>query len=235
MGNTSKTWGDTDGRTDTVWTSSMTVKRVRAQKRDIRRTLQEPTTWEETCTKIQGREDKRGLGKSNTKMNISNDLRVRNLYPIVDSAATLNCFCMSIPSDHDKQIKPIRALLPDGNKISTHIQCKIKMDGLPEQSKISYKFNGIHEPFMSIQVLCDNGCTVTFIKRTVKVQKDRKTLLIGYRKPYNKLWKFPQDKTRPPAVKWVTQWINAILPERTMNNTLNFLHRSMGVQPRPRT
>ena len=81
---------------------------------------------------------------------------------------------------------------------------------------------------MSIPVLCDNGCTVTFTKRTVQVHKDRKTLLTGYREPATKLWRFPQDKTSPPAVPQVTQRINAILPEGTMSDTLNFLHRIMG-------
>ena len=97
-------------------------------------------------------------------MNISHDLRVRNLDPIADSGYTLNCFFMNIPSEYDKRIEPIRALLPDGNKINAHIQCKIKMDGLPEQSKIAYKFDGIQEPLISIPVLCDNGCKATFTK-----------------------------------------------------------------------
>ena len=55
------------------------------------------------------------------------------------------------------------------------------MDGLPEQSKIVYKFNDIQEPLMSTPVLCDNGYTVTFTKQNVQVNKDGKTVLIGYR------------------------------------------------------
>ena len=100
---------------------------------------------------------------------------------------------MNIPSNYDKQIEPIRALLPDGNKISAHIQCKIKMDGLPEQSKIAYKCNGIQEPLMSIPVLCDNGCTFTLTKQTVQVNKDGKTVSTDYSEPATKLWRFTQD------------------------------------------
>ena len=133
---------------------------------------------------------------------------------------------MNSPSNYDKQIEPIRALLPDGNKSSAHIQCKIKMDRLMEKSKIAYKFSGIQEPLMSIPVLCDNRCTVTFTKRNVQVHKDRKTVLTGYRLPATKLWRFPQDKTSPPAVPRVTQQINAILPKGTMSDTLNFYTRS---------
>ena len=70
---------------------------------------------------------------SNTKMNISHNLRVINVCPIADGGAALNCLCMNSPSNYDKRIEPIRALLPDGKKINTHIQYKIKMDGLPEQ------------------------------------------------------------------------------------------------------
>ena len=104
-------------------------------------------------------------------MNISHNLQVRNLDPIADSGGIF-FWCMNSRSDNDKQIEPIRDLLPDGNKISAHIQCKIKMNGLPEQLKIAYIFNGIQQPLMSIPVLCDNGCTVTFTKHTVQVNKD---------------------------------------------------------------
>ena len=48
---------------------------------------------------------------SNTKVNLSHDLRVRNFDPIVDSGATLNCSFMNSTSDNDNQIKPIRALI----------------------------------------------------------------------------------------------------------------------------
>ena len=102
---------------------------------------------------------------SNSKMNISHDLWVRNLYPIADGGTTLKCLCMNSPSDYDKQIEPIRALLPDGNNINAHIQCQIKINGLPEQSKTTYKFDNIQELLMSIPVLCDNKCTVSFKNR----------------------------------------------------------------------
>ena len=142
----------------TVWTKATTVKRVWERDRDIGRTLQDLTTWEETRTASRGHEENREAREifSNTKMNISHNLRVRNLYPIADSGATLNCLCINSARDYDKLIEPIWALLPDGNKINAHIQCKIKMDGLPEQSKIAYKFNGTQEPLMSIPVLCEN-------------------------------------------------------------------------------
>ena len=161
-------------------------------------------------------------------MNISHNLRVRHLGPIADSGATLNCLCMNSPINYDKLIEPIRDLLPDGNKINTHIQCKIKMDGLPEQSKIAYKFDNIQELPTSIPLLCDNRCIVTFKEQNVHVNKDGKTVLTGCREPSTKLWRFPQDETIPPSVQQVTQQINTILPWGEMSDTLNFLHRSMG-------
>ena len=78
-------------------------------------------------------------------------------------------------------------------KISAHIQRKIKMAGLPEQSKIVYKFNGIQEPLMSTPVLCDNGLTVTLTKQTVQAKKDGKTVSTDYSEPATKLWRFTQD------------------------------------------
>ena len=81
---------------------------------------------------------------------------------------------MNIPSDYDKQIELIRDLMPDGNKINAHIQCQMKIDGLLEHSKTAYKFNNTQEPLMSIPVLCKNGCTVTFTKKSLHVNKYRK-------------------------------------------------------------
>ena len=69
---------------------------------------------------------------------------------------------------------------------------------------------------MSIPVPCDNGCTVTFKKLTVQINKDGKTVLTGYREPATKMWRFPQDKTTPPSVPWLTKRINAILPDGTV-------------------
>ena len=161
-------------------------------------------------------------------MNISHDLRVRNLDPIADSGDTLNFLCMNSPSDYDKRIEPIRALLPDGNKINAHFQCQIKMDRLPEQLKTVYKFDNIQDTLMSIPVLCDNRCTVTFTKQSMHVNKDEKTILTGYRETATNLWRFPQAENTPPPGKQVEPRINAILPDVTISDTLNFLYQSMG-------
>ena len=104
----------------------------------------------------------------------------------------------------------------------------MKIDGLPEQAKTAYKFDNIQDPLISISVLCDNGCTVIFTKQSVHVNKDRKTILTGYREPFTKLWIFPHAENTPPAGQQVEPRINEILPDRTMSDTLNFLHRSMG-------
>ena len=109
-------------------------------------------------------------------MNIYHDIRVRNLDPIADSGATLNCLYINSKSNHDKRIEPIRALIPDGNNINAHIQWQIKMDGLPEQSKTAYKLDNIQEPLMSIPVLCDNGFKFIFTKQSVHVNKDGKNI-----------------------------------------------------------
>ena len=161
-------------------------------------------------------------------MNISHDLRVRNLYPIADSGTTLNNFFMNSPSDYEKRIKPIRALLPDGNKINAHIQCQIKTDRLPEQLKTVYKFDKITELLMPIPVICDNGYTFTFTKQSVHVNKEGETILTGYRESVIKLWSFQQAEKTPPSGQQVELQINTIIPDGTMSDNLNFLHRSMG-------
>ena len=61
--NTSETWENTSGHTDTVWTSATTVGRVGARERAIGITPQEPTPWEENRTESRGNKDERGSGK----------------------------------------------------------------------------------------------------------------------------------------------------------------------------
>ena len=80
---------------------------------------------------------------------------------------------------------------------------------------------------MSIPVLCNNGCIVTFTKQSVRLNKDRKTILTGYREPATKLWIFPHVENTPLSGQQVEAQINAILSYGTMSDTLNFLHRSM--------
>ena len=143
---------------------------------------------------------------TNTKINISHDLRVRNLDPISDTGSTLNCLCMNSPSDYDKQIEPIRALLPDWNKINAHIQYQMNMDGLPGQAEKAYKSDNIQEPLMSIPVLCDNRCTVIFTKQSVHVNKHGKNI--------NRL-----QRTSHQTMEFSTRWKHHTIGTsgRTMN------------------
>ena len=144
--------------------------------------------WEETITASRGREYERGSGKYLVTIKLfSHDLQFGNLDSIADSGATLNCLCIDSPSDYEKRIEPIRALLPYGNNIKAHIQCQMRMDGIPEQSKTAYKFYNIQEPLMSIPVLCNNRYTFIFTKQSVHVNKDVRTILTGYREPATKL------------------------------------------------
>ena len=102
------------------------------------------------------------------------------------------------------------------------------MDWLPEQSKTAYKSDNIQDPLMSIPVLCDNRCTVSFTKQSVHVNKEGKKILTGYREPATKLWRFPQAANTPPPGQQVEPRINALLPDGTMSDILNLLHQSMG-------
>ena len=110
---------------------------------------------------------------------------------------------------------------------STHTSNAKNIYGLTEQSKIAYKFDNIQDPLMSIPVLCDNGCTVTFTKQSVHVNKYGKKILTGYSEPATKLWRFPQAAKTPPSEQQVELGINALIPEGTTSDTLNFLHPSM--------
>ena len=74
-------------------------------------------------------------------------------------------------TSYDQQINPIKTQIPDRNKIEADIQCQMKMDGLPDNVKKAYEFKKMQEPLVSIPVICDNGCEVTFITKMYRYQK----------------------------------------------------------------
>ena len=86
---------------------------------------------------------------------------------------------MNSPSDYDQQIKPIREKITDRNKIEAHIQCQMKMDGLPDNTKKAYRFKNMQEPLVSVPVRCDNVCEVTFTKQHAQVSKGGLNVLTG--------------------------------------------------------
>ena len=88
---------------------------------------------------------------------------------------------MNSPSDYYQQMKPKRAQLPERNKVEAHIQFQMKMGRLPNNAKKAYKFKNMQEPLVSISMLYDNRCEVTFTKQNIQVSKGGRTILTGYR------------------------------------------------------
>ena len=68
---------------------------------------------------------------------------------------------------------------------------KIKIDSLPEETKIGNILPGIKNDLVSAPPLCDTGCEVLFRKKDVLVTKDTKMLLRRWRDPINRLWRVP--------------------------------------------
>ena len=86
----------------------------------------------------------------------------------------------------------------------------------------------MQEPLVSIPMLCDNGCEVTFTKQHKQVSKGSQTILTGYRERATKLWRFPNASKPQSFMPNKEPQINAVLPDGTMKDTLTFLHRYMG-------
>ena len=81
---------------------------------------------------------------------------------------------------------------------------KIKINSLPEESKIGNILQGIKYNLISEPPLCDYGCELLFRKKDVIVTKDKKIILRGWRDPANQLWSVPliQEEEYTPSTNY---------------------------------
>ena len=95
--------------------------------------------------------------------------------------------------------------IPNPNKhvIKNTHETFVPIPGLPESARLARIFPQLTSAsLLSITQLCDAGCQAIFDKDTIKIIKDGKTLLTGYRNFVNNLWEITlgSQKTPPPQL-----------------------------------
>ena len=78
---------------------------------------------------------------------------------------------------------------------------QLKLPQLPETAKTAHRLPGLTNNLLSVAVLCDAGCTVTFSADDVIVNKERAKVLEGWRDPINRLWRVPLTPTAHTPAK----------------------------------
>ena len=98
---------------------------------------------------------------------------------------------------------PIAVRLPNKQVITNTHETFVPIPGLPESARLALIFPQLTSAsLLSIAQLCDAGCKAVFDKDTVKIIKDGKILLTGYRNFINNLWEITlgSKKTPPPQI-----------------------------------
>ena len=82
---------------------------------------------------------------------------------------------------------------------STHT-CTLDIPWLPNDAKEAHIVPGLaHAPLISIKILCDAGCKVTYNDDECRVYYNKKVVWLGKREPQTELWILPlTETTRQP-------------------------------------
>ena len=103
---------------------------------------------------------------------------------------------------------PPKCHLPDGTIISPRETGEINdLNGLTKKAKTAYVHPALNSTsLISIGQLCDDNCTAIFNKDNLKITKNNRTILKGYRNRNDGLWDIPLMPKHQNSVQ-----INAII------------------------
>mgnify|MGYP003325311313 CR=1 FL=1 len=120
---------------------------------------------------------------------------------IADAGATGHFVVPGAPvEDVRPATNPLTINLPDGEQIkSTHV-CKLRVPWLPEAARTAHIVPGLaHTSLISIKVLIDAGCYVTYDSTSCKVFYKGQVVWRGTKEPSTGLWVLPMTPTTPPT------------------------------------
>ena len=106
----------------------------------------------------------------------------------------------------------ITVLQPSGAKMTSTHAVDLLLTKLPADACLAHRLPGLINNLLSVAVLCDAGCKVSFHKHGCEVTLNSETILRGWRDPKNRLWRVKivddgwttklticDDPTRPPT------------------------------------
>ena len=105
------------------------------------------------------------------------------------------------PSTPAKKIRPtdnpISINQPDGGKLESTHECEIDNPKLPQAARAAHILQGLaHTSLISIKILIDAGCKVTYDTEHVKVFYRENVVWKGTRESLTGLWVLPLTKNR---------------------------------------
>jgi hypothetical protein len=142
---------------------------------------------------------------------------------IVDTGATGHFLTSNAPHHDQKAAQPgISVLLPDGSQLQSAHTGQIRLPQLPAQACEAHIFPKLASgSLISVEKLCNHGCTAVIDATTFTVGHLDQTLLQGKRSPITKLWTLdlPTEPTTPA--------MNALVQNPNLADRLAFFHTTM--------
>ena len=120
---------------------------------------------------------------------------------MADASATGHFVLPGTPVTNIKIARhPLKINLPDGDCLTSTHTCTLDITWLPNEAKEAHIVPGLaHASLISIKILCDAGCKVTYDDNECRVYYNKKIVWLGKREPQTGLWILPlTETTRQP-------------------------------------
>ena len=120
---------------------------------------------------------------------------------VADAGATGHFVLPGTPVTNVKIARhPLKINLPYGDCLTSTHNCTLYTPWLPNEAKEAHIVPGLaHASLISIKILCDAGCKVTYDDDECCVYYNKKVVWLGKQEPQIGLWILPlTDNTRQP-------------------------------------
>ena len=109
---------------------------------------------------------------------------------VADAAATGHFVLPGTPIKNVKIARhPLKINLPDGDCLTSTHTCTLDIPWLPNKAKEAHIVPGLsHAALISIKILCDAGCKVTYDDNECRIYYNKKVVWLGKREPQPGLW-----------------------------------------------
>ena len=121
-------------------------------------------------------------------------LKIAENMAVVDAGATGHYVLPGTPVTNVKVARhPLKINLLDGDCLTSTHTCKLDIPWLPNDAKEAHSVPGLaHASLISIKILCDAGCKVTYDDNECRVYYNKKIVWLVKRDPQTGLWILPK-------------------------------------------
>ncbi|KAL7533212.1 hypothetical protein ACHAWF_004382, partial [Thalassiosira exigua] len=140
-------------------------------------------------------------------------------------------------SNVKKAIKPLTIHLPNGDTIQSTHTCLLKRPDLPRAVRVAHIVPGLsHSSLVSVKVLCDAGCEVTYEGDKCNVTYKNKQIWAGVREPTAGLWVLPLTPNAtlgsPTAETLPHETVNNVYQMTSKEALVRFFHQCLFSPPK---